>query len=316
MAAEAAPVPLEDLLELHLRPLEELLGRQERVALHFVSRRTREEFPWEKPLSRKTVWCGFYKIGTDAYTDPGWVAVPGFLHGHLHSLRTIVLAYGTAIWHDSAGAMRYLLETHVSDLSTTFAINAAAKGRLESLRVLCEYGQLCPRRHPYDAFLALKNASAHGHLECLRFLVDHFRPYVPWDASTAVMTAAMDQLECLKFLRENGCPWNDDVFRAATGCAEMEVVEYLHEIGSPGETACEGAALAGSVERLEFLRARGYPWGGAFYHAATRGRLDCMRWMHEHGCPWGNVWDVVDPEIYPEIAAYLEACGCPQPSPS
>ena len=48
-------------------------------------------------------------------------------------------------------------------------------------------------------------AARGGHLECLKYLHENG---CPWDEETCGRAAAFGHLECLKYLYENGCPWD------------------------------------------------------------------------------------------------------------
>jgi len=94
-------------------------------------------------------------------------------------------------------------------------------------------------------------------------------------------------LECLKYLHERGCPWDEYTCSAAASNGHLECLKYLHENGCPWhEWTCEYVALGG---RLEYLK---------YYHehecrcdertcwtAVSSGRLECLKYAHEHGCP-------------------------------
>ena len=68
----------------------------------------------------------------------------------------------------------------------------------------------------------------------------------PWNEGTC-SDAAFNRLECLKYLHENGCPWD-------------------------GET-CSYAV------KMDLLRCR---WD----EVPSNGRLKCLQYANENGCPW------------------------------
>ena len=73
--------------------------------------------------------------------------------------------------------------------------------------------------------------------------------------------ARSGQLEELKVLRENGCPWD--------------------------EGTCTCAARGGNLEVLQWVRAIGCPWDQwTCFGAASGGHLDVLQWAHDNGCPW------------------------------
>ena len=75
-----------------------------------------------------------------------------------------------------------------------------------------------------------KAAAGGGHLERLKYL--HENGY-PWDKWTCRAAAEGDHLECMKYLHENGCPWNEGTCRTAARGGHLECLKYLHENGCP-----------------------------------------------------------------------------------
>ena len=73
--------------------------------------------------------------------------------------------------------------------------------------------------------------------------------------------ASSGQLEALQWLREDGCPWN--------------------------ENTCAMAAYGGNLEVLQWMRANGCPWDErTCYCAATEiVNLEVLQWAHANGCP-------------------------------
>ena len=50
-------------------------------------------------------------------------------------------------------------------------------------------------------------------------------------------------LEVLKYLHQNGCPWNEDACLEAAECGHFEILKYLLQNGCPwNEEACLEAA--------------------------------------------------------------------------
>jgi hypothetical protein len=73
--------------------------------------------------------------------------------------------------------------------------------------------------------------------------------------------ARSGQLEELKLLRANGCPWDWET--------------------------CRMAAMGGHLEVLQWARANGCPWDEkTCMHAAEGGHLEVLQWARSNGCPW------------------------------
>ena len=68
-------------------------------------------------------------------------------------------------------------------------------------------------------------------------------------------------MDVLKWLREEGCPWNDWTCAYAAEGGHLDVLKYARENGCLwDETTCE--------------------------EAARGGHLDVLQWAHENGCQW------------------------------
>ena len=67
-------------------------------------------------------------------------------------------------------------------------------------------------------------------------------------------------VELLKFLRENGCPWDRFTCYKAAENGHLECLKYAHENGCPwDEFTCSGAAYGGHLECLKYAHDKGYP---------------------------------------------------------
>jgi hypothetical protein len=90
----------------------------------------------------------------------------------------------------------------------------------------------------------------------------------------------------MKYLHENGCPWNEDACAIAAKGGHVEVLKWLHENGCPwNKRTCAYAANEGQLEMLQYLRENGCPWDEqTCTHAMERGHLHVLKWIHENGC--------------------------------
>ena len=66
----------------------------------------------------------------------------------------------------------------------------------------------------------------------------------------------------LKYLRENGCPWDEQTCLAAAEMGHLDVLKYAHENGCP------------------------LTWQGHCYLAAEGRHLDVLQWLIDNGCPY------------------------------
>jgi len=61
------------------------------------------------------------------------------------------------------------------------------------------------------------------------------------------------------------------------------VLKYLHENGCPwDEGTCEAAARNGHLDVLMYLHENGCPWDGRTWHEASE---SVREWLKENGCP-------------------------------
>ena len=101
---------------------------------------------------------------------------------------------------------------------------AAYFGRLSSLRqILDAEDQLKPFRPPPDV---MWSAAGGGQLEILKWLRSEG---CPWDASACAGAAKCGHLEVLKWLRSEGCPWDSSTWFSAAESTR----EWLKENGYP-----------------------------------------------------------------------------------
>ena len=99
--------------------------------------------------------------------------------------------------------------------------------------------------------------------------------------------ARSGQLEELKLLHQNGCPWNKKTCQGAAGSGHLDVLQWLRENGCPwDEYTCKMAAEGGHLEVLQWARANDCPWNeGMCLVAARGGQLEVLQWLRTNGCP-------------------------------
>jgi hypothetical protein len=99
--------------------------------------------------------------------------------------------------------------------------------------------------------------------------------------------ARSGQLEELKALRVNGCPWDKETCTDAACTGHLEVLQWVRANGCPwNEDTCSEAAEGGYLEVLQWARANGCPWDIRTCHkAAEGGHLKVLLWARKNGCP-------------------------------
>jgi hypothetical protein len=90
-----------------------------------------------------------------------------------------------------------------------------------------------------------------GHLECLKYAREHG---CPWDPYTTAWAAINDHLECLKYAHEHGCPWANETTKWAAKYGHLECLKYVHENGCPWHMKTTSwAAYYGHLECLIYI---------------------------------------------------------------
>ena len=89
-----------------------------------------------------------------------------------------------------------------------------------------------PPPHPFRPFAILypRAAAGVGNVEMLRFL---FEEACPWDRRTCAAAARSSNLEVLAWLRAKGCPWDARTLDAAAEVGAMDVFEWATSNGCP-----------------------------------------------------------------------------------
>ena len=91
--------------------------------------------------------------------------------------------------------------------------------------------------------------------------------------------AKSGQLQELKVLRENSCPWDEKTCSGAAEGGHFEVLQWAHANGCPcNANTCAYAAEGGHLEVLQWARANGCPWNEwTCSEAAELGCLETLK---------------------------------------
>lgn len=91
----------------------------------------------------------------------------------------------------------------------------------------------------------------------------------------------------VKFFSDLGAPWSTKVFKPAAYNG-LGMVTWLRENGCPwDEEACAAAARAGNLPVLKWMRSQGCPWDTrVFSFAAQEGNVHILEWAFQNGCPF------------------------------
>lgn len=157
-------------------------------------------------------------------------------------------------------------------------INALRLGRKDLVR---HWIQSHPPGGSEKALEACHDAASVGDVDLLKQLhADGYPIHICFPACSG------GHLECLRYMRENGCEWSRSDCSATIYAGHLHCLKYFHESGFPLDDPdyCKTAAMSGHVDCLEFLHETGCPWDTqrTCVHAANH--LNCVAYAFEHGC--------------------------------
>jgi hypothetical protein len=127
-------------------------------------------------------------------------------------------------------------------------------------------------------------AAEKGHLECLKFLHENG---CPWDSITTYKAVINGHLECLKYAHSQGCEWFENITYDAVEYGHLEILKYLHSQGCKlnYNITCD-AVEYGHLEILKYAHSQGCQWNPDTTLIAARIlELDCLLYCLENGCP-------------------------------
>jgi hypothetical protein len=133
------------------------------------------------------------------------------------------------------------------------------------------------------------NAAAH---EGQTAMCDHLRSIeCDWGADTCERATTGGYLDTLRWLRDNGCPWNvREVSIAAAYFGYTSILDYLEEQGEvlDAELLTDALYKAGSGNELQvaqWLRQRGAEWPAVLYHSKyDKWSSELLAWARSEGC--------------------------------
>jgi hypothetical protein len=96
----------------------------------------------------------------------------------------------------------------------------------------------------------LEKAVENGCRSCIGYL--HFEECESWNMNHAILAIENDHFDCLKYLHENGCPLDEEVFDMAIEKGDLRMVEYLFNIKCPIDS--EAFLNAIKYEHLDILK--------------------------------------------------------------
>lgn len=130
-------------------------------------------------------------------------------------------------------------------------------------------------------------AARHGQYDIIRYLIKVRNPSAPLISNACENAARYGHLSILKFLYNNNCPLNEEVFAKACSGLNLEIVQWLHHMGCPiNLKAFCYAACVGHWPILNFLESIHAPWNEfTCYNAMKNHHLDVLIWLRKRPNP-------------------------------
>jgi len=201
--------------------------------------------------------------------------------------------------------MRDAVDATGRDIKELDEISAAEYGYLSTLRCMQRRGLLAREERLCRA------AARIGDLEELKSLRANG---CPWDEETCAKAAMGGHLGVLKWARANGCEWDEETCSYAAMGGHLEMLQWARANGCEwDEATCSCAARGGHLALLQWARAKGCPWDEfTCARAAYGGHLNVLKWAHSNGCPWNESTCVYAAQRgHLEVLQFAHANGCP-----
>ncbi len=174
----------------------------------------------------------------------------------------------------------------------------------------------------------------------------HEAVYTGFSVSDCAAAATMNNLPALKYLHEQGCPWDKQTILNAIALGHMDCLKYafIYNCPRPGTDICvKHAAFHGQIIVLKYLHYLDYRFcsqilaravntanknslacvkylveagcplsANAISSAALNGNLVCLQYLHERGCSW-NTEVTISAASSGQLACliYAHKHGCP-----
>ena len=155
----------------------------------------------------------------------------------------------------------------------------------------------------------INTAAYRGNLEMVKYCIAN---KCPIDCRACANAASGGNLECLKYLREEGkAPWDSGTAALAAQNGHLHILEYLVEREYDEYTAyaeyaeyeayaCERAAANGQLDCLKYLRETAKaPWNSQAVRRAHKFKqTDCLQYLLDNNCPLPYGWRYENGELH------------------
>ena len=158
------------------------------------------------------------------------------------------------------------------DCDSDVYYGAVLNGNLEMIQWLFEIK--CPV--PNDILSA---AFEYGDLNIIKLF---YKCETVYKRQLLFMSAAKNgNLNNMKWLYEQGCPFDDLTFPMTAANGYLDNMKWLYSVGCPlNEETFNAAAINGDIENLKWLRAIGCPWSDKIFSLAIQPKA--AEWLIEN----------------------------------
>jgi hypothetical protein len=157
---------------------------------------------------------------------------------------------------------------------------------------------------PSDIHLYLLNYCDNIDKMCLKYTNKFYNKNIKNNSKiTSVLLTKNGYLNVLRWARENGCPFDEDICTYAAQNGHLEVLKWLRENNCPwNEYTCANAACNGYLEILKWLRENKCPWDeSTIAFAVCNRQLEVLKWARANGCPWNKYNEKRVRELWPNV---------------
>jgi len=157
--------------------------------------------------------------------------------------------------------MKYLHKLYPESIKYyRVACAAVEHEHLDCLKYAYENGCDCGNGNQISLYVATNKK-----LDCLMFIHkyicnefspcgDIFCKHKPWNTFASYHAARNNNIQCLKYLHENGCEWDISVCSGAAEKGALECLKYATENGCDWNIyTCRKAYMYGSIDCLQYL---------------------------------------------------------------
>ena len=183
------------------------------------------------------------------------------------------------------GELTLLMNSDMIDPKSTIMIEAAKHGFLDLIKYLF-------KNDFKFTYQSAKAAIENNQMECLKFMIENDCPYDSpnsWDGGLCAIATRFGHLEILKYLRQVGIKWTDFIMSAAACSDQVHILEYLYKVGAPSHQLIMSNVLSsGSLKCIKFMRENGHEWSSydldcvCTFDEAVK---KCVLYALEDGCP-------------------------------